>query len=881
MSNPVTHGQAMLDDPRLIDHVLEAVGLDARERAALLARLRLEDEALAQRLAAVLSAAESEGPLDIPALDHAGAMLAPEAESSLVGERIGVWRVRDRLGAGGMGVVWRVEREDGSFAMQAALKRVRAGLEDDAARRRFETERAILASLDHPGIARVLDGGVSEAGEPWYAMELVEGPPITHWCDQQGLPIRRRIELLIELCEVIQAAHQRLVVHCDLKPSNVLVDAHGRPRVLDFGISRLLAGEDGTLPGESGRMLTPGYAAPEQVDGSVITTATDVFALGVLAHELLTGIAPFEAPSARARQGTGASRGPRLSLDSAFAPELPDAPSRAAQRGVTAASLRRVLRGDLDRVLEKAVALDPSHRYATAEAFAEDLRAWLIGMPVHAVPDRWPYRARRFAARHAWALGAALAVMVALIALTAFSVRQMQIARAAASIAEAERAHSENELRKQELLREHFGAVINEALGRDAPIPAPELVELVTRENLTGLAHDAESLRGLRLALAEVHLTRTDYPAALAMLDSARSEGEDVALRERLTAMTTRAAALIRLGRVQDAEPLVDRGLELAGDRQSELPVLVADLLIYRSQILRAQGKAKEALATAGEAARVVIDHPAGSPMERGAVIANYAVAAFQAGDFELAIRVSDQAQAVWDAAGLDENRNSITLKGVRGNALIVLGYPAQALALWESVPHVVAFEGPGARAARWYAQARSLALLGRHAEALTLAGQGRALSCASGEDTLDCVRADLVLTELNLAAGNTANAQEKLARARPAAIQLAIPPLLIQADLLDLMLTLEGAEDLRAVLEARDDEIERIAASGELPMRSLLRQLLLSAQRHAGRGHAPHAGLLAERAARLGGQLQLPADGLDRELLRRLGASSTGVPGA
>lgn len=353
---------------------------------------------------------------------------APPPPAPKGGTRVGPYRLVDEIGRGGMGVVYRAERVDGQFERQVALKLI-AHPDTESVARRFRAERQILAQLQHPHIARLFDGGVTEEGQPYFVMEYVEGQPIDEYCDAHRLSVEERLQLFVTVVEAVQHAHQNLVVHRDLKPSNVLVDPEGRVKLLDFGIAKLLT-PDGegtaTRTGVGGPMMTPAYAAPEQVRGDPVSTVTDVHQLGVLAYELLSGHRPH-------RFETDAP----LEIGRTICEEIPDPPSRAVgqdvsrtrpgsstepipasdvsrARATNPSTLRRRLRGDLDAVVMKALRKDPEARYSSAGALADDLERHLASRPVEARAPAAGYRLRKFLHRHRWgaAVTAAFAALV-------------------------------------------------------------------------------------------------------------------------------------------------------------------------------------------------------------------------------------------------------------------------------------------------------------------------------------------------------------------------------------------------------------------------------------------------------------------------------------
>ncbi len=378
-------------------------------------------------------------------LDAAGSVPADDTDALSPGARVGPWTVGEAIGRGGMGTVFRAERADGLFRQTVALKVIRRGMDTDDVLARFVRERAVLAELDHPRIARLVDGGTAPDGRPYFAMELVEGEPLLAWADRHRLDLDARLDLFLQVCDAVAYAHRRLVVHRDLKPTNVLVaegDA-GQPgvKLLDFGLAKVLdaSASDDVRTSAGRRLLTPAYAAPEQFDGRPVTTATDVYALGVLLHELLTGRRPPRAdepestgafggpsrPSATVRQGS-----PRLAGERTPAAGSVAADARASNRGTTPVALARRLRGDLDAILQTALRPEPEARYPSVDAFADDLRRHLGGLPVRARAGTARYHATAFVRRHRLGVGlAALLVLVLAGSAAALAIGQRATAR--------------------------------------------------------------------------------------------------------------------------------------------------------------------------------------------------------------------------------------------------------------------------------------------------------------------------------------------------------------------------------------------------------------------------------------------------------------------
>ncbi|MET0226312.1 MAG: serine/threonine-protein kinase, partial [Dokdonella sp.] len=377
-----------------------AVELAPAERAALLEQECAGDAELRREVDAMLAADALGDTFDEHAQDLRGRAAADWVEwnASLDGQLIGAWRVVREIGRGGMGLVFLVERADGQFEQQAALKLIKRGMDSEAVLARFLRERQILARLAHRNIASLIDGGIAPDGRPYFVMEHVDGVPLPRHCAEQRSTLEERLRLFFGICAAVQFAHRQLVVHSDLKPSNVLVSANGDVKLLDFGIARLLGEQEhGNAAPTVDRPLTPAYAAPEQLRGEPVTTTTDVYALGCLLYELLTGERPFrlhDEPSLDQLRHVLDSTGPIPPSQL----RLPDAPVPP-----------RRLRGDLDTIVLKALKREPDRRYATVDAFAEDLKRYLAGAPIAAHRDSALYRTRKFVARH-WAAVAASAI---------------------------------------------------------------------------------------------------------------------------------------------------------------------------------------------------------------------------------------------------------------------------------------------------------------------------------------------------------------------------------------------------------------------------------------------------------------------------------------
>ncbi|MEM8932121.1 MAG: serine/threonine-protein kinase, partial [Acidobacteriota bacterium] len=404
------------------------------ERSAWLDRTCGEDRRLYAAVVALLDAADGATDRVDRVVDSAATTLAGGHP-----DRIDAYRILDLLGRGGMGAVYLAERDDEHYRQQVAIKVVRHGLGHPELLARLRQERQILANLRHPHIARLLDGGNTVDGSPYVVMEHIDGEPIDTWCDHHRLDVDRRLELFAKVCDAVQHAHRNLVIHRDLKPSNLLVDRDGEPKLLDFGIAKLL---DPALVGPSSAEtapgvlhLTPEYASPEQFGDLPLTTATDTYSLGVVLYELLTGRRPHVVRRARLPFAVCGIE-PPLASDAMGQSADPD--RVAVDRATTVDSLRRRLTGDLDTILDKALRKEPERRYASVEQLADDVRRHLTGLPVLARPATFRYRVGKFVARHRAATLATLVGSILVSMLTAFYTTRLSDERARV-LAEASR----------------------------------------------------------------------------------------------------------------------------------------------------------------------------------------------------------------------------------------------------------------------------------------------------------------------------------------------------------------------------------------------------------------------------------------------------------
>ncbi len=438
--------------------------------------------------------------------------LAAAAESnvrSMIGERVGLYKIISEIGRGGMGAVYLAERDDQEFVKRVAIKLIKRGMDTDFVVQRFRNERQILANLDHPNIARLLDGGTTATDLPYFIMEYVEGEPIITHANANQLTTTERLKLFRTVCSAVQYAHQNLVIHRDLKPSNILVTKEGEPKLLDFGIAKLLQadGEPETeLTATAVRVMTPEYASPEQIKGERITTSSDVYSLGVLLYELLTGQRPYRVKSRQPEE-----------IAKAICEQEPERPSAAVRMtafrvptsvgssgrdksptevGTLNTRNLKLLRGDLDNIVLKALRKEPQRRYASADQFSEDIRRHLEGLPVTARKDTFSYRTSKFIQRNK--IGVAAAAIILLVLLGGITATTWQ-----ARVARAQRARAERRFNDVRKLADIYMFEFYDSI-KDLPgsLAARQLVIKRALEYLDSLAREVGDDRTLQAELA-------------------------------------------------------------------------------------------------------------------------------------------------------------------------------------------------------------------------------------------------------------------------------------------------------------------------------------------------------------------------------------------
>jgi serine/threonine-protein kinase len=543
----------------------QALTMTEEQRAEWLRSLANQDRALASQLGALL---DEHRKLNQEGFLEKGRVALP-ATSGLVDQTLGPYTLVSQIGDGGMGTVWLAERNDGRFERRVAVKFIHIALMGREGEARFKREGNILGKLAHPHIAELVDAGVSTGGQPYLILEYVEGESVDRYCDQRKLDVEARIRLFLDVLVAVAHAHANVIVHRDIKPSNVLVSNDGVVKLLDFGIAKLLEG-DGTggaatmLTGEGGSSMTPEYAAPEQLTGARITTATDVYALGVLLYVLLTGQHP-------------AGKGVRSAADlvKAIVDTEPIRPSHvvvtaqdkattsaAATRATTPEKLSRQLRGDLDTILAKALKKNPVERYGSVTALADDLGRYLRNEPILARPDAFSYRASKFVRRNRIAVGLASLAIVAVLAGATGIVIQTRTARRQRDLAFRERDRAS---RITDFMTRMF-KVSDPSEARGNSVTAREILDKASKDVATGLAKDPEAQAEMMTVMGKVYASLGLFPRAESLLRQSLEIRRRVLGLEHpdtLKTMRALAATVAQAGRYADGEKISRETLDI------------------------------------------------------------------------------------------------------------------------------------------------------------------------------------------------------------------------------------------------------------------------------------------------------------------------------
>lgn len=578
-----------------------ARALGPLERAAYVRRACGSNETLLSQVLLALGAdASHPGFWDEVA---AGENQAEAPIPSLEGQRLGPYRILRKLGSGGMGDVYLAERADEEYQQQVAIKLVRSGVFSPQVQSRLRTERQILAKLQHPNIARLLDGGRASDGTPYLVMEYIDGEPIDTYCDRRRLSLEDRLQLVRTVCAAVHYAHQNLIVHRDLKPSNILITPDGVPKLLDFGIAKLLdtrhSPQTLAVTHMDYRVLTPAHASPEQVRGDVITTSSDIYVLGVLLYELLTGKRPFQLA------GASLSDMERIICDqeaaapsAAVARTAQESPGLlaeiAAHRSTSPIRLQKQLRGDIDNIVGMSMRKDVERRYSSAEQLATEIDRHLTGQPVLATSDTWHYRARKFVRRHAVAVTASVAAVITLAAFATVTFVQSKRIAYERDIATAERSRAEQ---VSSFLVELF-ELSDPSRSRGNQVTARELLDIGARRVDLGLADQPETRATLLGTIGSVYQSLGLYADSVKLLEEAletRIRLHGPRHPQVAAALAALGGALCDRGQLEACEQRLKAALDMQRDLLGQTAVEIGPTLMAHAHLAQMRGALDQA----------------------------------------------------------------------------------------------------------------------------------------------------------------------------------------------------------------------------------------------------------------------------------------------
>lgn len=648
---------------RLNELFFQASRLQGIERQAYVARETRGDAAMERELLALLDCGPEKGLESLTrTLGGALGISGRDGPADLVGRVIANYRLVSVLGRGGAGTVFLGERADRQFTAKAAVKvvdRVAAA----ALGMRFRAERQILASLNHPNIARLLDAGETEDGQPYLVMEYVQGMPLDRYCDEQRLDLRARLDLFIDICAAVQYAHQNLIIHRDLKPANILVTEDGTAKLLDFGIAKLLnAGPMGSmaeLTRMNDRLLTPEYASPEQIIGQAVTTASDIYSLGIVLYRLLAGLRPYDLSGTTSQLELERSicvvDPPRpsaivqRSLTGNSAEEEPTIAVIAQARGLSPERLYRRLMGDLDAIVMRALRKEPEHRYSSVERFVADIRHYLANEPVQARQGNWVYYTQRFVRRHTAAVAAGAGFLVFVIAVAIVMSIQRQNIATALEQATHDRERAE---KVSDFMLEVFSAADPFTNFGKEPT-ARVLLDRAARQIQSDLNEQPEVRARLLEAIGRSY-RRMGQPdrAVTYLLDSLRiqerlSGTDDASMGSIVTEI---AVALREGGRIEDSDRYFSEALEILRRSKNERSIFYAQLLADLGRLERLRSNIPQALAHFHDALRLMRSLKGPKDPEVGAVLIEISNIRMWSDDLEGAERAAREAVEIYKA---------------------------------------------------------------------------------------------------------------------------------------------------------------------------------------------------------------------------------------
>jgi eukaryotic-like serine/threonine-protein kinase len=743
---------------RLLD---EALALPESERQAWLEALPVTPNGLGPTLRELLgrhAAAETDDFLKT--LPRLGVPVAADTVSGLrEGVVVGPYRLLRELGRGGMGTVWMAERIDGTLKRTVALKLPHSGLPVAQLAERFARERDILAALVHPHIARLYDAGVAADGQPFLALEYVEGQPIGIYCDARHLDVPSRLLLFLQVLSAVQYAHAHLVVHRDLKPSNVLVTDDGQVRLLDFGIAKLIAegaANESELTQAAGVLLTPDYASPEQISGAALTIATDIYSLGVILYELVTGERPYRL-----------KRGSRAALEEAILEAEAARPSAACKdlakaelRGLAPAKLEKILRGDLDTIVLKALKKSPVERYPSVTAFADDIRRYLSHETVSARPDSLGYRAAKFVRRNRLAVGLSGVAVVAMVAGLGGTITQTQRATRQAAIGQEQRDRADlqarvaneqrdfalRQLSRAEAVNDLNAFLLSDAAPSGKPFTAGELLAraeaVIERQHDESDANRAEML----VAVGRLH-QRMDHDAeARRLLERAYDMSRKLADRSTLArAACALASAISPLGERERAESLLHEALAALPAE----PQFVSDRIgcfLSGSHVAQNTDDPAEAVARARAAQELLPQLSYPSTRLEMSVLMNLAESYRQADQYQAAAGTFERAHSLLSALGRENTEGAGSLFNNWALVLQQMGQTLKAEELFRRAALIGSADGTDKNVSPMLLNnlARTLWELDRNVEAARYADQAYERARVAGDEMV--VRQSLML---------------------------------------------------------------------------------------------------------------------------------------
>jgi eukaryotic-like serine/threonine-protein kinase len=666
----------------LAPYLDQALEMEEGRRTAWLSALSAENPTLASQLAPLL---EEHALLAKAGFMDATTTPPPFAEPGLAGHVIGSYTLFSLIGQGGMGSVWLAERNDGRFQRRVAVKFLNLALVGRTNEERFKREGAILGRLAHPNIAELVDAGVSSSGFPYLVLEYVEGDHIDRYCDQHKLEVESRIRLFLDVASAVAHAHANLIVHRDLKPSNILVSNDGQVKLLDFGIAKLIEIKDSdtaltalTAPG--GQVLTPEYAAPEQITGAPVTTVTDVYALGILLYLLLTGEHPAgdnqKTPADMVKAIVDTE--PRRLSDVVTAAKADETAvtGNAAQRATTPDKLQRLLRGDLDTIVAKALKKNPQERYASVTALADDLRRHLRHEPISARPDTLAYRSSKFIRRNRTVVALATLAFAATIAGVVGTLVQTRTAR-------AERDFAFRQMKRSAALNDFHDFLLSDAAPSGRPFTVNELLKSAQRIVERQRTNNDPDRVVLMLSIGRQFIEQDEGASARHILEEAYKLSRGLSDHSvRAAASCTLAASLARDEELSRAEALYQEGIrELPPSPQYALARI--DCLQSGSEIVQENGDIKEGIARAEAAQQVLRQSPFDSDvleLERWSDLGKVYGSAGRDGE---AVSAYERAGALITSLGRDETQTAVTLFNNWAVELDQVGRPLDAEKLY------------------------------------------------------------------------------------------------------------------------------------------------------------------------------------------------------